>query len=124
MTLTIEELLRLERVVKAAKDRGTSSNMTIKIAEVERLLSFARQILGEEKVEEQRRAENLVEFKPELLRGRTFRSWQDDLERQKREEATKRKTLEKRRLTRQEQRKEKTVMAWKNYVGSLKQKTG
>lgn len=118
MTLTIEELLRIERFVRDAKERGTSSNMTLKIAEVERLISFCVETLGEEKVEEQKRAENLIQFKPELSRMRIHRSWQDDLERQKREEAAVKKAREKQRKARQESR---TRLAWKNYVGSLKE---
>lgn len=112
--MTKDDLRRIEEQVKQHKEKGSSSNITLKVNLIESLLAAVREGLPSADVYEFNIAAEIKTNKGDLSERRYVNRWQN-ASRQFKIEREYLNRLEKRKL-----RREQLLTKWKNYAGYQK----
>lgn len=110
--MTSEELNKLEQQLRQHKDSGQTSNITLKVAQVERLVHAAREGLSKADILDFNIA---AEIRKEEPQERRYQQRWADAARQEKFEKVARDRLERRK-----RRREELLTKWKTYAGSQK----
>lgn len=111
--MTEQELQAFEQMVREHKCNGASSNITVKVSQLERLIAVARKTKHEAEIFQFNVAAEIR--KDEKSDWRYKQRWASYVKQQK----LQKELLDKRKL--REQRREKLIARWKSYAGSQKQ---